>query len=840
MRLPYKIYSYKKIWLWRSKLLKLKFYLQKILFIIKIFFIDEKNKLKSTTNYVKLTIWNIIKAIGLVTFLFIIEHYISKYWIIYFEVLPNWLVEFQKIIPKPTYPENKDVIIELVSVIASVTGVILALFYPILATIASTAYAKVHASIRNLLLQEKITQGFLRNLTYLTACSILVLLFMSFHILPGNLILSFLVFYSFITLFGILKIGMGVYSFFEPSNLVRVVIPKIIKSIEDVTNEGQNYNNEEFQNSNYRIAYEQMENLSLITNLCVKDGELNESSYKSVIKPTLLVFNFYFNKKRKIPLDSLWFPRIYNHKSYFEVDSTYRELSKNTNTFIRADTKQNHFWVEEYITNNISNAIGIIVKNGYINTFGQTILMFHPTLSSLSKSVDLKTGKIILNQLLQNIKLLNNRKDKEHHSIHTYDDWKYEIGTVEAYSYAVLKFQIEIFDRIIEFNSAKLNNEYDKIKWEKKDTIFNTDYIPELYFHLDRYHKQILNEIYVEGGIITPDWYLKQAITAEYLGVISKKLHDTIELFNLYIITAANHYFEEGNPLLSSFIALVGLEGINKINNRIIRLKGVFNDIDKLEICKKEMVWSKPDFEHIEKLITNYEIECNSIISINIEKLSIIRWTNQYPDIFGQSYSILSSVLDNCFLTDDYKRFEQHFPSFLKSAINASMNLKETFRHYSNPDYISYQTIIDVMQVSGYAYIYSVIYNEPKYWSIINDAWNKNFTQFEDFKEDFIKMLTNHYLFYRNNLHGVGINYNEKSQREKTYFNVIKNLNLSINDVDDIFVKYFFPDTDRYMMFEDTAELFLETYIFTFIEAKEATGLLKRRSIFNKIIRQFE
>lgn len=835
MKLPYKIYSYKKTWLWKSKILRFISYLQKIVFIIKTFFTEEKNKIKSTTNYLKLTIWSIIKAIILVSFIFTIEHFVSKYWIIYFKVFPSWLVELQKIIPKPTYPEDRDVIIELISVIASVTGVILALFYPILATIASTAYAKVHASIRNLLLQEKNTQGFLRNLTYLTACSILVLLFMSFHILPGNLILSFLVFYSFITLFGILKIGMGVYNFFEPSTLVGIVIPELIKSIDDVTNESQNYNNGEFQNFNNRITYEQIGNLSLITNLCVKDGELKESSFKSIIRPTLLLLNYYFSKKRKIPLDSLWFPKIYNHQSYFEVDSTDRELSKNTNTFIRANTKQNHFWFEENITSNISNAIEIIVKNGYINTFGQTILMFHPTFNSLSKAVDLKTGKIIFDMLLQNIKLISQRKDSEH-IIYTYDDWKYEIGTVEAYSYAILKFQVGIFDRIIEFDSAKFNREYDKINWSDKNTIYTTDYIPELYFHLDRYHKHILNEIYVEGKVITPDWYLKQAITAEYLGVISRKLHDTIEVFNSYLITVANDFSFEGNPLLSSYITLIGLEGIHKFNYRINKLKNVFNDVDKLETCKEEMLWSKPDFESIEKLIKHYEIQCNNIISINIEKLSIIRWTNQYPDVFGQSYSVLSSALDESFLNNDLTRFEQHFSPFLKSAINASMNLKETFKHYSNPENISFQTLIDVMQISGYAYIYSVIYNEPKYWSIVTDAWNKIFKV----SENIIMVLTSHYVFYKNNLHGVGINYNEKSQREKTYFNVVKKLELSIDDIDDIYVKYYFPDTDRYMMLEDTTELFLENYVFTFIEAKEATQLLKRRSIFDKIVRHFK
>ena len=174
LKLPFKTYSNKNYWTLKNKVERVRFSSIRQKFRIKNFFLEEKYKANSAVVHVKLTLWSIFKAVGFVALLFVIEHFVTEFWQSHNSLFPEWLIRFQELLPKPTYPDDRDAIVELISVIASVTGVILALFYPILATIASTAYAKVHASIRNLLLYEKETQAYLRRLTYLTACAIAI------------------------------------------------------------------------------------------------------------------------------------------------------------------------------------------------------------------------------------------------------------------------------------------------------------------------------------------------------------------------------------------------------------------------------------------------------------------------------------------------------------------------------------------------------------------------------------------------------------------------------------------------------------------------------------------
>lgn len=779
----------------------------------------------------KETLWRILKAVGLVVFLLYIEHIATNYWQAHLETFPIWLVKLQELLPKPTYPNDRDAVIELISVIASVTGVILALFYPILATIASTAYAKVNASIRNLLLDEEETQFYLRRLTYLTASSITVLLCLSFDFLPGNLMLSILAFNSLTTLFGILKIGLGVYKFFEPSTLAGIVFKKLTDSVKNVTTEGEYWNDNYFQILNYNLAFKQTENLSLLTSLCLKDDELKESSFKSIFITSLYTLKFYLVHKPKIPIDSSWFPNSYEHHSFFESDMTMRQLSMNTNTITQPKVKPNRYWLEERIVNNLSSGLESVVKSGYVNVLGESILITHGVFDSLSAITDLRTGEILLDKLLMNVRLISNKKEKKI-EVSNYENWKDELGCIETYCYAILRLQAGVFETIHSFNSDKIIQEYKKINWENKSTIYATTFIPELYDQLNKFREFVENEKAIEGKQVTPDWYFLQRLTSEYLRLAKDKINQTIHFFESHLLSLAKHFDKDNNCLLSSFTAQIGLEILHKLNYRIGSIKQTLEDIDKIEVCKGEFVWTKPNFEEIEVKLIKYENECIYIISKNIEKMALVKWNNQFPDVFAHSYSILSNKLNESYRRNQFDLFQKCFAPFLKSSIIAFGNINTTFKHYDRPQNISYQALLDPMEISGYAYIYSVLYNSPNYWEEVKKAWDESFLP----SKDNIELLVSYYSYYKTNLYGTGINYTEKHQRERTLSDVTQELKIDVAAIPDCLVRLFVSEDPYHHNFYDVAELFIELYLFTFVEARDATVIITR-DIFNRLSR---
>lgn len=830
MTLPFKTYSSKYYWIVRRKIASWKFQIRRHLFNLKKLIKGEFQKTSSSVSHIKISFWNVVKTVIFVSVLFLIEHYSSLFWYANLDSFPDWLVQLQKIIPKPSYPADKDSILYLVSVIASVTGVILALFYPVLATIASTAYAKVHASIRNLLLYEKETQNYLKRLTYLTASSITVLLLMSFHYLPGNLVLAYIFFYSLTTLFGILKIGLGVYRFFEPSTLANIVLIKLSDTIKEVTTNGVYFNDKNFQNYYNKIAYEQTENLSLITSLCTKDDDLQESSFKKSIEKSFFALQFYLSIKSRIPVNSLWFPNVYSHDSYFESGMSERRLSKNTNTYIQPKVKQNHYWLEERIIENISKGIDAVVKSGKINVLGETILMTHSVFDFLGSSTEIKTGKMLLDKLKKSITNLDNNKIE----VLNYEDWKQEMGSVETYCTAVAKFQLIIFDQLAQITSNQIEKEFNKIKWNNENSIYASSFIPELYEQLEKIKSFIKNEEEVENSQVTPQWYFLQKLIAEYLFIVTDKVDNTINLFDIHILSIADHFEKKGNPLLATYVVHIGLDLIVKLRYRISRLKPILAELGENNKPSDLFKWKIPDWENIEERVSIYENNCFKIITNNIEQLRLVKWDKQFPDVYAQSYSILSTRINECYIRNDVDVFNKCFPVFIETALKAFGHLNKVFKHYTKPLNISYQTLLDALELSGYAYIYSVIYNKPEYWLSAKEAWDESFIN----TENNIELVARCYSYYRNEISATGVNFIEKHERELSLRDITKQLGVKPSTISDFFVKPFIKNSSI-SSFYNVAELFIELYIFTSIESRNAVKLF-RRDIFEHVCRNID
>lgn len=828
MSFSFKKYHSEKYWKNRDRIYKWKFGLRKRLYSFSKFRKDQTYKRKSFWAHLTLTLWNIVKAIVFVFILFTIEYAANIFWISYLDNIPSWLVSVQNAVPKPTYPNDRDAIIELLSIIASVTGVILALFYPVIATIASTAYAKVHTNVRSLLLSEKETQGYLRRLTYLTAFSLVVLLMVSFGYKPGNLILTFLLLYCLIVLFGILKIGLGVYNLLEPTSLLGLVIEKLKTSIEEVTSQSPYYDDRSFQNFHRQIANDQIENMELITNLSINNG-FQESSFLKCNRNSFSTLNFYLGSKATIPRNSEWFPMFITHKSYFESDMTARGLSKNTSTYVQPKQEKNNLWFEERIIESASKAINQVISIGRHDLLGKSIIEAQNTIELLGRQFNIVVAEKLLKELKVCLIDLSKKLDLESKST-DYSDWRSELESIEAYTYTVFAFQFGLLVQIGRLNSTNFASQYNTIDWQDNSSIYKTSFIPELHSSLDRFIENHKNEIAVEGKRITPDWYYKQSLCAQYLMIVSKKLHDSIELTDKYLVEVANLLDKSEMPLLASLTCHVGLEVIGKIRFRLEESKRVLDGLDIFEKSKGEFTWSKPDYEAIEKSLVKYERRFVGLTVKNIIKISELDWTNNFPDVFAQSYSITSTYLNLFFQENDEQLFAKTFPQFLKAAFKAFENNNRNFKHYNMPQNISYQTLLDLLEISGYAYIYSEIHG-GNYWETTRKAWNEEFVPLESN----INTLAGYYQYYKSSLYGTGINYTDHSEREKALRDVVRkqNIRTSSNPLVNIFI----PDSDFGSIHYSTAELFLELYLFTFMDAKNAASNMQRREIFNQMVR---
>ncbi|KQO33217.1 hypothetical protein ASF10_19275 [Flavobacterium sp. Leaf82] len=822
----HKLYDKKIFWIIREKKrqIKLRFNIFKFYTTQKFDF--EKENLSYSRFYLFAFLKNIARAVLYVIFLFTIEYFTQLFYNKNASFLPTEVIKIITFLPKPAYPDSNDSVTQFISLIASVSGVLLALFYPILATIASTGYAKVNSSIRNLIFIEPVTQNYLRKLAFLTSYSILTLLLITFGFKPGNLVLLVLLFLSLTSLFSLLKLGAGVYNLFEPDTLLNIVNKDIREDIKNVTIKSVYWNNPNFQNHFRGKAEKNIDKIRLIIELSFDAVLINKQSFLKTISQTYSLLNHYSVQKSRIPVKSKWFKNKEYHKSFFETTDHIRQTSINTKTYVQSTADANLLWFEEEIFE-ILNELGkkLIITSNYEIT-SEYLLKSMNTLQYYGYKFEFKLADKLL---VENLFVTENSFLEIKHN--SYKESKANLILAETFARSLGNFQISFFNAMEDISVENFNNEVNKINWRKKESIYESKLPKHLYSLLEKYHKSIENEISIEGKKITPDWYIIQHCTAEYLILIEKEFTQTLAQLDKFINPLINKSKEKRDFLTVSFLCHLALELTSKIEFRISRIATLVDSFDRNNLYKGNFHWSKIEIPKIKEKIYLVRETIIFETSNTIEKINTADWNEEFPDIFGRSFSILAEELINCFNEKDLTKFKKLFTPFLKSSLPAFYSLYSRYKDkYIHHLEIAYQIHIELFQITGLSYIYSELTDIP-FWNTAIEIWNES-----NFSKTEIEIFISSYTFYKKDKLGVGHNFHENNNRSKNITEFIEKNQIDKNAFKkNIISKYI---TNNNYRDNDYEEIFLEFYLLTFIEAKDSAMYLSKinqRNLFTKI-----
>ncbi len=824
----FKKYDYKIYWILKKQLQNFRIRLSILKFKAANKFENEFEKVAIGNVYLWQVLLNVFKALIIISTIFFIEFIAQKTWINNAQLIPNWANLLIEYLPKPSYPTDEPFITEFVSLIASVSGVLLALFYPILATIASSGYSKVNASVRNLLFIEPVTQNYLRKLAFLTAYAVSTLFLMTIGFRPGNLALTILLFLCLFSLFNLLKLGSGVYNLFEPETLSRISNKLIIKNIRNVTIKERFFSIPNFQKYFRVKAEKQLDTLKLIHKLSYSEIDVNE---KSLLNTTEQVFNllgFYLSVKPQIPINSQWFRERQYHKSYFETDSTDRELSINTRTYVFPKKESDNFWFENEILD-IYSKIG----NELCDNLSQRIKYEYIRKSSfplrlLGREFEFKLAERLLKDNLDFVK-----KSINHNARNSYNKSEENLILAEGFIFSLRYLYDEYFTRVEFIDCNKFNLEIRNINWDNSKSIYKSKIPSKLYKFLEEYIKYVKNEKIIYEKQITPFWYIEQHISAEYLLLVTEGFKRIINYVAELLYPLINECVSNKNHLLASFICHNAIELIDKLEYRLPSFLCTIKSFDTNNKYKGQFKWASLDEKEIRDGLGVLSSNLLEITALYFPNISKIAWNDNFPDIFAQSFSLVSNGLNKCMVNKDIEGYKKLITQFIRGGLDSFMSLHDRYNgKYIDEFELIYQIHLELMQISGLSYVYTEITGI--------DFWKETIKAWENYKIDealINRIVLGSYGFIKFRKIGLGINYYDNFERKKDLLNFIKKENIDTSKFNNTIMRHYLRgSTYNNYDFED---IFLELYLLTFIESKAAALYLnktQRRDFFREIL----
>ena len=172
----------------------------------------------------------------------------------------------------------------LLSIIASISGIFLGLYFTAISVVASSIFARVPSDLRELLLKEKVGYQYIKILVILTSTSILLLGYIVFGGFPGVFISLFIILLGCFGIFCFVELGIRVFSFFDPTRLSDTIFYDLNSNIRLSTINGFRWADPNFQSHYQKIAARDISTLSTLIKLCASEPQLQKQPLSIIYK----------------------------------------------------------------------------------------------------------------------------------------------------------------------------------------------------------------------------------------------------------------------------------------------------------------------------------------------------------------------------------------------------------------------------------------------------------------------------------------------------------------------------------------------------------------------------
>lgn len=602
---------------------------------------------------------------------------------------------------------------ELIQVLLSVVGIFLGLYFSAITTIISTSYNKVDQSLRDIIWKDKTNSVYLTVIIVAIAQSIfsLIILASNISLSVGNILFTLVI--GTISIFSFIILGKGIFNFLNITNLSHYIFTDLIDSFKNVSYKGYNWKDRNFQNHQQKKAQIYIEKLDTLATL-IKG---NNTAIKQVLPFTKSLINFLsvYMKLYKpfIPRDSFWFKKVAIQQKWFLSDAIKMSISLDTGITLMPEQKPDYEWLERNVISIINNIYKGQLEHLTVHESGDLILLFSVIFEIYGSYLEFDYPNTIYKDLKRDYAYtFQNSKD-------LFD----RIAIADSLAYLNMELALGLIKSLDIKNFEELKIETVK-KIKHKDDVLKVDLAYPIQQSIEEVAKQVKFErsANIEA---TPNKHLEdlfQNIYAiETIKQLEKFYSTTLgEIIN-YALELRTNSFYTG----STVVALRAWELYKKIINIYEFLDG------KSEQLKSDKYYEPivKEYEAFKERMKSARDQIIDILNSNLSFLNAVS-DEKIPDYYGQSYNILYFELERSLRLNDAKTFEKIFPVVFRSAIKIfgdlviDLNKRRTTVSVTKQNLISTQPLIDLIEISGYAKLYSELYGNTQLWEICVKVWD--------------------------------------------------------------------------------------------------------------------
>lgn len=622
--------------------------------------------------------------------------------------------------------------------LTSVGGVFIGLYYTAVSVIGGSAYAKEPSNVRDLLARELVGNTYMRYLATFISVGIGLLVvdalgimtppFWAMPLMGIGLAAAVIVF-----------VGLGSYAFklFDPTTASYILFDQLHRCYRQVMKGGYGWSGQTFPKYAHRNAIRTIESLTALSESIASEPHLNGEPFTSLCKSLISFLCHYEIAKKSIPTDSLWYRRQNHYPDWYRTDDLKTSLAFRTATMIEPQSQSDLTWVEsrllpvvyQCLETNIGQQRFSLVSDLVEDLDSLVCLLAREQQVEFAYRVVRETSKRCGNLFPVECNLDGTDIDESH-----IEDFLVRAALVQSIAMFPINLLLaSLHVKESERSNSLLSETYGqtairqrlrKINWTSKKTIYKTGFGLHVLPVLESLYPKMEFERKVERDRVSDDWYLLPKLAEKE----AKKFVST----TFYLYEKVPEFYDSlkktttRSPRLTAMVIAIEWQYWHKSEY----FKGPLNALwDDLNSGRHE---SGETWPQLNPELLNRQQERKEDLLQSMSKLGItlaITRPQRLPDFAGQFMHIVREEIFNALEANDCPKVKQLFRDFFYSSFMQYGYLRSDPMQEEvsaqNELSIRFSPLMDLMDLSGYALLFSELHDDPESKSSVTSVWNE-------------------------------------------------------------------------------------------------------------------
>jgi hypothetical protein len=621
-------------------------------------------------------------------------------------------------------PIDSDYVAFLVG-IGALGGVFIGLYYAGLSAVVGAMYARVPGNVRNLLSQERTGSTYLRFLAFVTfwAFSLVGLHLLGFPAIV--LAIPVITVCAGIGVIAFVRLGQRAFDLFDPTALSQSAFIQTSQWLRQVVASGFRWNDAAFQQHAHRQSALVLETIESLADVALREKHLTGRSAIELGERIIQFLVWYDSRKRLIPTDSAWYEAAYEHGDWYKSEDVRVATALQTGTSLQPTTIRKRDWVEEQLLPIPERCLTKNIKQGrytealqlapYIEAYCRVLAGNGRPRRALSNAFSLFAAAC---------SVLSAGGKTDQPALE-------KIALVERLASVPISLAIAVRESLDSFSPETVIAKLRGIDWRRRETLYLQGFDATVLDTLEWLQARLVNELDVEGRLITPAWYCEELIRQ----ALAKRFFDASESLISY---AAKKYEEAaaeaerlGSPWFSAAVISREWEYWHKIDAFLPQLEKTWTSLTKVKRVDG-LLWAEVNIDALRSVMASRRKKLVTLMSAKALMLDRGDETS-YPDYSGQFLNICADAcLDAC-IANDNSTLAAIFPRYLTGCLVSFDRLRPkggTDWRAQQEFRVAAAVVLDVMDVSGYAKLLSEVHKDPAIWRTVKRMWGVAIARF--------------------------------------------------------------------------------------------------------------